>query len=138
MSSTLCTVVLKDVVSSYIQNGSSVYACFLDASKAFDLVRHDVLFQLLLSRGLCPPVVRLLHSWYVNQTLHVRWNGTLSDPFAVSNGVRQGGVLSPIFFALYLNVLLEKLRTSGAGCYWGHLFVGALAYCSISSLCFSS
>ena len=47
-----------------IVNESSVYACFLDASKAFDLVRHDILFELLLSRGLPPLVVRLLHSWY--------------------------------------------------------------------------
>ena len=44
LSTTLCTGVLKHVVAKYIQNGSSVYACFQDASKAFDLVRHDVLF----------------------------------------------------------------------------------------------
>ena len=54
MSTTHCTGVLKHVVARYIQAGSSVYTCFLDANKAFDLVRHDVLFELLLSRGLPP------------------------------------------------------------------------------------
>ena len=128
MSTTLCTGVLKQVISKYIQNESSVYASFLDASKAFDLVRHDVLFEILLSRGLPPLVVRLLHSWYATQNLRVRWSRALSHPFAVSNGVRQGGVLSPILFTLYLDELLLKLRSNGVGYYWGDHFVGALAY----------
>ena len=128
MSTTMCTGVLKHVIAKYIQSESSVYACFLDASKAFDLVRHDILFELLLSRGLPPLVVRLLHSWYSTQNLRVRWDGALSQPLAVSNGVRQGGVLSPILFSLYLDELLLRLSSSNVGCYWGHHFAGALAY----------
>ena len=124
----MCTGVLKHVIAKYIQSESSVYACFLDASKAFDLVRHDILFELLLSRGLPPLVVRLLHSWYSTQNLRVRWDGALSQPLAVSNGVRQGGVLSPILFSLYLDELLLRLSSSNVGCYWGHHFAGALAY----------
>ena len=72
-------------------------------------------------------VVQLLHSWYVSQHLRVRWGGAFSSPFAVSNGV-QGNVLSPILFALYLDELLVKLQSDGVGCYWGHHFVGPLAY----------
>ena len=48
-SATLCTGVLKQVVARYIYNGSSVFACFLNASKAFDPIRHDNLFELLKS-----------------------------------------------------------------------------------------
>ena len=48
-STTLCTGVLKHVVAKYIYNGSSVFACFLSGSKAFDPVRHDILFELLKS-----------------------------------------------------------------------------------------
>ena len=61
-STTLCTGVVKNVVSHYIHSGSSVYGCFLDASKAFDLVDHNILFKKLLDRGLPPLVVRLLSS----------------------------------------------------------------------------
>ena len=46
----------------------------------------------------------------------------------MSNGVRQGGVLSPILFSVYLDGLLQKLADSGAGCHWGHLFAGAVCY----------
>ena len=46
----------------------------------------------------------------------------------MSNGVRPGGVLSPILFSVYLDDLLKKLSDSGVGCYWGHLFAGAVCY----------
>ena len=72
--------------------------CFLDASKAFDLVDHGILFNTLLERGLPLSIVRFLISWYSMQQLRVRWNSSLSDPLKVSNGVRQGSVLSPILF----------------------------------------
>ena len=42
-----------------------MFACFLDASKAFDLVGHHVLLETLVSHGLPSAVVRLLHHWYV-------------------------------------------------------------------------
>ena len=99
--------------------------CFLDASKAFDLVNHGVLFRKLLDSGLPPSVIRFLSSWYHVQQVSVRWGQSLSDSFSVSNGVRQGSVLSPV---LYLDELLEKLSNSGVGCHWGAAFVGALCY----------
>ena len=128
MSSSHCTGILQNIVAWYNQRGSPVFACFLDASKAFDLVRHDILFEQLLSRGLPSVVVRLLHSWYVEQKLRVKWRGVFSDQFTVANGVRQGGVLSPILFSIYLDSLLNDLQRRGIGCFWDHHFVGALAY----------
>ena len=106
-STSLCTGIVKCVVSRYLQNGSSVLGCSLDASKAF---------------------IRFLSSWYCSQQMRVRWGSTLSNGFSVSNGVRQGGILSPHLFSLYLDGLLEELADSGVGCFWGSLFVGAVAY----------
>ena len=80
-STTLCTGVVKNVVSRYIHCGSAVMGCFLDASKAFDLVNHGILFQKLLNRGLPVPVVHFLSSWYQAQQVCVRWNNSLSDSF---------------------------------------------------------
>ena len=48
-STTLCTATVKNVVSRYMHNGSYVLGCFLDASKAFDLVGHGVLSRLSLT-----------------------------------------------------------------------------------------
>ena len=60
--------------------------------------------------------------------MKVRWNKSLSDPFYVSNGVRQGGVLSPVLFSVYLDGFLQKLADSGVGCHWGNLFAAAVCY----------
>lgn len=97
--------VLKNTISQYIHHGPSVFSCFLDASKAFDLVDHGILFKKLMARGLPPVITRTILSWYVDQSMRVRWNCTLSLPFQVSNGVRQGGVLCPILFTMYVDDL---------------------------------
>ena len=69
---------------------------FLDASKAFDRVEYVKLFSLLLKRGICPITVRLLLNMYVNQYISIVWGDKMSAPFKCNNGVKQGGVLSPI------------------------------------------
>ena len=75
----------------------------MDASKAFDRVKHSVLFNKLINRGAPSYIVRILMYWYVNQTMYVRWGRTLSSSFRVTNGVRQGGILSPYLFNLYMD-----------------------------------
>ena len=46
----------------------------------------------------------------------------------MSNGVRQGSVISPHLFAVYLDGLLLELCNSGVGCYWGCSFAGGFSY----------
>ena len=84
-----------------MQNGSSIYCTLLDASKAFDRVQYCKLFNLLIQRGFCPVVIRLLLRMYTSQMLFVCWNGSHSQLFNVSNGVKQGGILSPILYCVY-------------------------------------
>ena len=81
------------------------------------------------------PLVRLLLRWYKSQHLSIRWMGKSSDYFQISNGVRQGGVLGPILFTLYVDSLLESLRDCGLGCYWEDHFSGALCYLTILAPC---
>ena len=58
----------------------------------------------------------------------VNWNGVFSDSFWVSNGVQQGGVLSPVLFSVYMDELLHKLKVSGVGCYMGCELAGCVCY----------
>ena len=67
-------------------------------------------------------------SWYSDQKSSVLWNKSLSQKFSVSNDVRQGGVLSPILFIVYIDDLLTRLESQAVGCYWSHHFVGAIGH----------
>ena len=82
----------------------------------------------LLHRNMSPLILRLLIYMYTNQELQVKWSGSMSDKFNVSNGVKQGGVVSPILFAVYMDDLLLSLEQNGVGCHMGEHFTGALAF----------
>ena len=90
-----CTLWLKQTASYFVTHGSSVHAVLLDASKAFDRVLRMILFEKLIQRKGPMCFVRLLKHWYKEQTMQIKWAKHFSEPFRVSNGVRQGGVVSP-------------------------------------------
>jgi len=62
----------------------------------------------------------------------VAWNG--SKVFTIENGVKQGGIVSPVLFCIYTDGLLRLPRESNVGCFIGNLFVGALAYADAIAL----
>src|SRR5664279_2180747 len=121
-------MVMKETLAYYMNNNSTVHCVFLDASKAFDCVEYSKLFKLLTDRGMPSHVIRVLLNMYTGQQVRVLWNGIYSNCFSVSNGVKQGGIISPVLFCVYFDVLLLALRDSGVGCHIGQWFVGALAY----------
>ena len=91
----MCVFTLKQVIEYYMLQGSPVYVCFLDASKAFNRINHWTLFSKLIDRNVNHIYVRILMYWYCNQMFCVKWVTTFSEYFTVSNGVRQGGIMSP-------------------------------------------
>ncbi len=71
---------------------------------------------------------------YTNQKLRVRWGNEMSSQFGVPNGVKQGGVLSPLLFAAYIDGLLIRLEETGVGFHMGIRFFGTLAFADFLNL----
>ena len=111
-----CIYVLKEVINLYSSLNTCLSICFLDVSKAFDRVNHQLLFQKLEKRKVPGYILRILVFWYENQTMSVRWGNLLSDSFHVSNGVRQGGILSSHLFNVYIDDLSSRLNSLSFGC----------------------
>ena len=128
LSTTMCSFMVLETIAYYKSKGSNIHVLLLDASKAFDRVDYMKLFEKLDRKGMCPLTTRLLLNMYINQKLQVKWNNTKSYKFNVTNGVRQGGVLSPFLFSLYMDELLITLKDNGVGCHMGQYFVGAFGY----------
>ena len=73
-------------------------------------------------------LVKILCYWYRNEAMYVKWDSTLSTAFQETNGVRQGGTLSPMLFNLYINDLIIRLTNSGIGGTLGGKFVNHMIY----------
>ena len=123
-----CLYTFKEIIDRYNNANSNVYCCFLDASKAYDRVSHKTIFNMLVVRNVPLIFIRLLAYWYKHQTLAVKWGTCISECFSVSNGVRQGSVLSPYLFCIYVDKISECLNCAGIGCKIKNLLINHLFY----------
>ena len=127
LSTTMCTWALLESINFFTNRDSALYVCLLDLTKAFDHVKHDILFSKLRTK--VPDVVlRLIIVTYLFQSCSVKWDHWNSDKFMVTNGVRQGAVASPLYFNIYLDDLFIELKNSGLGCRINSYYYGMLAY----------
>ena len=72
--------------------------------------------------------LRLLCYVYLNQSACVVWGNELSREFKVNNGVKQGAILSPTLFSIYIDGIFDILKNSGFGCTINNEYYGAIAY----------
>ena len=91
------------------------YVCFLDVQKAYDRVWRDGLWEKLQTYGIRGKMWRVLRSVYESVESSVLVNDRRSRFFKVDVGLRQGCLLSPILFALYINGLAEEVNKANIG-----------------------
>ena len=128
ISTNMCTWTAVETIDYFTRNGSEVYVCALDMSKAFDRVKHCTLFEKLCERKIPNIFIRLLIYMYRHQSAQVRWDSSESDCFSLSNGVKQGAVLSAILYCVYVDDLYRQLRKEKSGCWINGNYYGILGY----------
>ena len=119
-STEFCIYTLKEFIDFYKKRNTTVFVTFLDASKAFDRIDHWLLYEKMIDKQIPLFIIRILVFWYSQQMMRIRWGNSFSDPFKVSNGVKQGGILSPKLFNVYMDSLSIQLNSSNVG---GKLFM---------------
>ena len=125
---TQCSWLVMEVAQHFLRRGSPCMVTLLDCSKAFDMVEFSTLFRKLMIAGVPPILIRVLVFVYEEQFAWVKWGKSKSKQFKLVNGTRQGSVLSPALFSLYMNELLVQLRKLGMGCHISGIFYGAALY----------
>ena len=89
-----------------------VYALFVDFSKAFDSVSHNLLWHKLSKKGISSKIINILKDLYSKANMVVKNDYGISFPVKITKGVLQGEILSPILFAIFIadleNFFMEK------------------------------
>ena len=95
--------VLRNLIDSYTIRNKKLYACFVDFQKAYDSVWRMGMYYKLLKIGVDVNMIRLIKDMYDKTTQVLKMNGKVTTPFRTHKGVRQGCVLSPRLFNLFVN-----------------------------------
>ena len=128
LSTTMCTWAAVETVEYFLKYKSEAFSCAMDMTAAFDLTLHSLLFRKMLRAGFPPVFLRLFIFIYMHQAANVRWNGEVSTLFPMTNGCRQGAVLSAIAYCFYCEDLFTLLKQRRTGCWVMGNYHGIFGY----------
>ena len=114
-SSMNAAMILSECINESRLQKKPLYVAALDVQKAFDVVDHDSLLRKLYLDGISGDDWLFMRDLYSNMTAKVKWDGFLSSPVSIRQGVRQGGILSAPHYKRYNNSFLIDVEDRFCG-----------------------
>ena len=107
---------LRETIATSMESARHCFVAFFDVAKAFDTVWIDGLFKQMYDLGICGKLWRLLYRGYINFKCCVKLQGNFSEWYKPLCGIHQGGFMSLMKYAIFINSLLTDLKKSGLCC----------------------
>ena len=120
----MASLIVSEGKAESIEQKSTVYMATLDSQKAFDVVDHSILLDKLFDKDINDNAWLVIKDLYQDITSKVKWVGGLSDSFPINQGVRQGGILSTHIYKIYIDPLLDILKSKRLGLRIGATHIG--------------
>ena len=106
--------VLHGIINHLLNKGEKLFCAFVDFTKAFDYVVHDIIWFKLIRLGVRGKILNVIRSMYSHVKSKVKVNNDISTGFECQLGVRQGECLSPFLFAMYVNDIEQEFQLKGS------------------------
>ena len=110
---------VQKVIKYFNARKTTVNVGVIDLRKAFHKANVFGILCLLYEKNVNRTLINILENWLLKGQTCIKWGKSLSEFIHLQSGVRQGGVLSPFLFSIYVNVVLEQLEKISIGCYAG-------------------
>jgi hypothetical protein len=101
---------IRQILEKKWEYNGMVHQLFIDFKKAYDPVKREVLYNILLEFGIHKKLVRLIKMCLNETYSKVRAGKILSDKFPIQNGLKQGNALSPLLFNFALEFVVSKVE----------------------------
>lgn len=118
--------ITDETIKHCCEEKDKVYVCYIDITKAFDkLWINGMLYKLFQSVGISGKCLRIIKLWYTGMREMVCIDGNYSKCYNILQGTRQGGVLSPWLFTVFVNDLISILQRTGLGIVIHDMYYGS-------------
>ena len=101
---------VRQVCEKYLANGKDVFCAFMDLEKAYDTIDRHGVWQMLIVYGVGGKLMKAVQSFYIDSRVCVRVGNVVNEWFPVNVGLRQGCVMFPWLFNVYVDGVVREVN----------------------------